>query len=270
MLRLNSHCLDYDNATSNDGMSFRFLTLIPAVGIAALLCGCPNANMYTTPRTTPNGHVTHTIAPEVISWSAKTKTTTNSSGQVVTETESITLPTAPSYHARVGLGDNIDLGIKALNLSSLAADLKINFIKGDSFDMAVAPGVQYFGIFSGGNSAHAIYGHLPLLLGINLGETLTFVLTPGVTYALFTGSTSGDSSQSRLATADGLMGRFGVGLNIRLSKGFAIHPEVSAMRMFKDTENLFITAGIGFQFGKLPFYGKEEVPPAAKPPPPAP
>jgi hypothetical protein len=262
MRRSKTDCLDYDNATSNDGMSFRFLTLIPAVGIAALLCGCPNANMYTTPRTTPAGHVTHTIAPEVISWSAKTPTV-NSSGQVTSDSTSLTLPTAPSYHARIGLTDMMDLGVKALNLSSLAADLKINFLKSESFDMAVAPGVQYFGVFGSGSSAHAIYGHLPLLLGINLGESLTFVLSPGVTYALFTGSVNSTSDRDNLATADGLMGRFGLGLNIRLSKGFAIHPEVSAMRLFKDTENLYITAGIGFQFGTLAKYGIEQ--PAAQP-----
>jgi len=240
-----------------------FAGLLVAV---SCLCGCPHPSTYGTPRTTPPGKIAHTVALEGFNISGNTTTVkSNGAGGTSTSTErqSFTLPTFPTYQIRVGLGDRLDIGGKVANLSSLGLDLKWNFLKSRSFDMAIDPGAQFFAISgstgsssTGANETSTVfifYGHMPVLLGFNLSEDVTIVLSPGAVLSAGSARTSG-GDRDALTTSTGLWGRLGLGFNFRMSKGFALHPEVTAMRQFQDNEVMMVLFGLGFNFGKLPDY----------------
>jgi hypothetical protein len=215
--------------------------------------GCPNPNTYGTPRTVPAGHISHSIAVEAIG--------AHAGGA------SVDLPTAPTYTMRIGAAENLDVGLRVANLTTLGADLKWNFLKGP-FDMAIAPGAQFFyystGTSSGSNSASAsisgTYLHLPLLLGINLTENVTLVPTVGIMYGAVGGSSSvssGDGSNDSVKASSntGVIGRFGFGADFRVSAKFALHPEITIMKGFRErAEGVVYLAGLGFNFGTLPDY----------------
>jgi hypothetical protein len=242
-----------------------------AVGLvvcSAALLGCPNPNTYGVPRTVPAGKVSHTVSLEAFNYSVDQPRPAPGGG-VTTTREGGTLPMLPSYSLRIGAADRIDVGIQLKNLSTLGADLKWNFLKTSSFDMAIDPGFQflYYSIGGGGSSTSVLlfYGHLPLLLGVNLGETATLVFSPGAVFVGGSTSQTTNNIDSRDAAfqATGVWGRFGVGVNIRASEKFAIHPEVTGMRAFDDLATLMIVFGVGFSFGRLPSYapGSENDPP---------
>lgn len=215
---------------------------------ALMLTGCPNPNTYGTPRTTPAGKLSHSIAVEAIGISA----TDGATGEDV----SATLPTAPTYTLRIGLADQLDMGVRASNMTMLGADLKWNFIKGDVFDMAIDPGLQFTSVTINDVSTTLYYLHAPLLFGINAGETLTIVPSVGVSY----GASSATVEQDNASGSTGLMARFGVGFNIRVGRRFALHPEFTALQIVDDEsgdEGLIYMLGLGFNFGNLPNYGPE-------------
>jgi hypothetical protein len=236
-----------------------------AVG-ASLLCGCPNPNIYGTPRTTPQGKIQHIIAPEGISWSIKSP----SAPGVPQQTTSINLPMFPSYHMRYGVSDNVDLGFKALNGSTLGFDAKFNPVRG-GVDVAVAPGLQAvyysFGSSSSGPNGSSsasvsgaiFYFHLPLLLGFNVSDSFAIVATPGVAVALATASAtasgSGDTQSQVTGSGSAFMGRFGLGLNFRASDNFALQPEATLLKGFNDAASTIVVFGLGFNFGHLPVQG---------------
>jgi hypothetical protein len=262
-------------------MSLGKLTKVGAtlalVGGAALLCGCPNPNTYGTPRTTPKGQLAHTVAIEAFHFRFSTNRAVTSGGTTTVQKvdDSVTLPTFPTYQLRYGISDEMDFGIRVANLSTLGGDFKVNFLKSDSFDMAVDPGFQflYIGGVTGSNgqssSATIFTLHLPLLLGLNLGDNFTLVGTPGIVYTIVSGTASSEGS-SAAATNAGVAARFGLGFNIRLSDGFALHPEVTAMKYFQEAEATLILFGLGFNFGRQPKYGKAADPAPAPTPAPAP
>src|SRR5690606_1636437 len=131
---------------------------------------------------------------------------------------------------------------------------KYNFLRGDVLDLAIDPGMQWL---SAGFSVYHI--HVPLLVGLNLSDRVTLVLTPGIMYGINTYSTGNsdlDNDLSRLLSADGLYGRAGLGVNLRITPRFAIHPEVTFLRSFKDDDRdntvsgaMSYMFGIGFNFG---------------------
>jgi hypothetical protein len=222
--------------------------------LLGLLCtGCPNPNLYGTPRTVAPGKVTHTVAVEGFGYRGKEGSVTNSG----------VVPTVPTYALRIGVVDRLDVGLRVANMSSLGADLKLNFLKSESFDMAVAPGGQWFTMsVSAGNSSssvNVVYLHAPLVLGLNLSPDATLVATPGVSYAYASSNTSGDGTKAA-ATSDGVLGRFGIGFQYRITQGFAIHPEVTFMKHLGDNGYLLYLLGFGFNFGRIPTYGETEAP----------
>jgi hypothetical protein len=213
--------------------------------------GCPNPNTYGTPRTTPSGKVAHTLALEGMHLRGDTKST--SGGRTVTETKSYTFPMFPTYQLRVGLHDRVDLGFRVANLSSLGLDVKINFLKSTSFDMAFDPGAQAFYIATDSGSFGVFYGHLPILLGLNLSENVTLVGSPGIVLVGATASSTSGGSDS-ITSAGGVLGRFGIALNARTSRKFAIQPEITGMKQFNDVGGLIIVFGFGLNFGAQPSY----------------
>lgn len=236
-----------------------------ALGALAALCmGCPNPNTYGTPRTTPVGKVQHTIAAEGIglSWDHPTTTVDNSGNTQTTEvSESATLPNFPSYQLRVGVADQLDVGVKLLNMSSVGADVKWNFIKSDAFDMAVVPGFQVFHFSVNDNGYTQFYGNLPLLFGINVGDSVTLVPSAGVTYSLGSANATDADDNSAAYSNGGLWLRGGIGFNFRISPKFAMHPEITFLKNIPDdneADTLLYVFGLGFNFGSLPVYGSPE------------
>lgn len=229
---------------------------VGALGALAMLCtGCPNPNTYGTPRTTPVGKISHTIAAEGFRYSVDT---TRNGGR----TDTGTLPNAPSYQLRVGVLDTLDVGARISNLTSFGADVKWNFIKGDVFDMAFDPGFQVFHLGASSNDATSsytqFYGHVPLIFGINVAESVSIVPTAGVTYGYSSLSGSSGDGTSAAASIDGLMVRAGLGFNFRVSPKFALHPEATYLKYLNkdnDPPISWVIFGLGFNFGNLPQYG---------------
>jgi hypothetical protein len=210
-----------------------------AASVAAVvcLCGCPNPNAYTTPRTLNPGALQWQVAAE--GWGATfNQPVPNSSGVGVhTESVSIFTPTLPSFGIRYGLSDGFELGARVSNLDSLSGDLKVRLLK-STFDLAVDPGVQFYYLSVSttdasnqnvSESAAVFYFHLPVLLGVNFSEGFSVVLSPGVTYALATATVNAGNNTQQAAGSTGLMARGGIGFDIRFSKKFALHPEFTVL-----------------------------------------
>jgi hypothetical protein len=219
--------------------------------IAALCTGCPNPNTYGTPRTTPVGKISHTVAMEGFRYAVNN--------------ENAAAPSLPTYQLRVGALDTLDVGARVSNLTSFGADVKWNFIKSDVFDMAIDPAFQIFHIStsSGGASGSftEVFGHFPLIMGVNVADSVTIVPSVGVTYGNASTTTSSSDTSDQAASIDGLMMRGGLGFNFRISPKFAMHPEVTYLKLLnKDTDPSisWIVFGLGFNFGNLPHYGAAE------------
>ena len=244
---------------------------VGAIGVAAALCtGCPNPQIYGTPRTTPVGKIQHTVAGEGFGFNIKYPEVRNADGTTSTRpSDSATLPNLPTYQLRVGVADTVDIGVRLANMTSLGADVKWNFIKGDTFDMAAVPGFQVFHIGSSGGGATAgytqFYANLPLVFGINLSDAVTIVPTAGVTYGLNSATVVSEDDSSAASSVDGMMLRGGLGFNFRISPKFAMHPEITMLKFLNKDEHPSVTLflfGLGFNFGNLPGYGSTEAPPA--------
>jgi hypothetical protein len=234
------------------------------VGAVVVLCGCPNPNTYQTPRTLDPGAIQVNIAAEGIGASY-------GGG-------SVWAPMLPSVGVRVGVADGLDLGFREQNFDSLGADAKIRLVKG-SFDLALDPGLQVFYANIDSEGLGVFYFHLPVLLGFNVSRNVSIVASPGVVYDLLTASNvSGGGGVTGSASASGFLGRLGLGVDFRVSKKLAIHPEVTVMDNFGDGGTIWVF-GIGFNVGAQPDYSDlgdgpdaKGVPleaPAGPPPPPA-
>ena len=218
------------------------------------LLGCPNPNTYGTPRTVPAGQGQHTIAAEAIYVSSR-------SGGDGSPRETEGLPMFPTYQYRHGLTDTLDIGARAPNLSGLGVDLKWNFVRG-RFDLAIDPGAQWAYV-PVGDGFHVFYLHAPLLAGFNVTRRVTIVLTPGAVFAVEAGKPP-PVRHTLITQGSSVLGRLGVGLNLRLGRHFALMPEVTAMRAFNDTAGVVVVGGIGIKLGAQPLMDGEttEVPPA--------
>jgi hypothetical protein len=219
--------------------------LVVSVGMtacAASLCGCPNPNTYGTPRTLPPGKVQIVASLEGVGISETTGT--NAAGDKVTT--SAYDPTFPSVGVRIGLADSVDLGLKIAQLSSLGADVKLNFLRSRWFDMAVDPGVQGAYLSAGGTSLGIFYFNVPLLLGINFTHSTTLVLTPGFTYLLATASTTDTSGTSSYVSGSAPLARFGVGFNFRVGSVLSIQPEITGLKGFNNSDATLWNFGVGF------------------------
>jgi hypothetical protein len=208
--------------------------------------------------------VQHTLAVEGIGISFDQKVP-DGNGGTRTRSDGGTAPNFPSYQLRIGVADEVDVGVKVLNMTSIGADVKWNFIKGDTFDMAVVPGFQAFHASVNGSGFTQFWGNLPLLFGINVSDSVTIVPAAGVTYALSSGSVTDSDDNSAAFSEGGLWVRGGLGFNFRISPKFAMHPEITFLKNMpgdNEVDALLYVFGLGFNFGALPVYGSPE--PAAK------
>jgi hypothetical protein len=242
------------------------------VGLGLLATGCPNPNLYGTPRTTPAGKGAGFVALEGFGWSVKTKKIVPQNDTWnPDQTYTGKLPMAPSFGGRFGIAERFDMGLRLSGFTTPGADVKWNFLRTDVLDLAVDAGAEY-ALFS------AFRVHLPLLVGLNFSEKVSLVLLPGVMYGMSTldDRISEDSTFRTVTSTGGWYGRAGVGLNIRFNRKVAIQPEITFVKAFKQEQDeifddvLVYNFGLGLSFGNLPEYGPPE--PTAPPPtlPPAP
>lgn len=220
---------------------------------AAMLTGCPDPNTYGTPRTLDPGKVQVVIAPEAFGATYK-----DTNGQ----TQSGFFPTTPTVGMRVGVANGIDIGARAPNLAGVGVDGKFRLLKG-GVDLAIDPGAQ-FNYFSatatnGSNSTSTsiaiVWLHLPLLVGFNVSHAVSIVATPGFVYGIVSGETSATSgAQGSGSASSGVGARLGLGFDFRLSNSVALHPEVTGMRFFGNSQSLVYSTGLGIVFVNLPDY----------------
>jgi hypothetical protein len=232
----------------------------PALGLFLCglcgLCGCPNPNAYTVPRTLTPGDTQFTLAPEVFAYDFKQQ----NGGSAVGAT-----PTGPSFGFRYGVSDRFDFGARLSSMLSPTVDGKIQLARG-AVDVALDPGAQLLYVTlsltgvtnatSATNQPRALVLDLyaPVLVGFNLSSSLTVVLSPGIGYAFATPLAESKNNSTNAAQAAGFMGRMGFGLDIRYSDQFAIHPEVTVMRVFDPAQSFIGVLGVGFNFGAMPDY----------------
>jgi hypothetical protein len=254
---------------------------VASAGLVLALSGCPNPNTYTTPRTIDPGKVEWQVAPEVIAANYNAAYgSTDANGNPIKTNVSSVWPMLPTVGARIGVAEGLEIGLRLPNQEPLAGDVKIRLLKG-SFDVALDPGLQlYYGSVNGSGFA-VVYLHAPVLLGINLSEKVSLVLSPGLVYAQNSASNTFPTGVAGASTAAGFMARLGVGFDFRISHKFAIHPEVTLVRQFTGSQDLlFCVGGIGFNFGAQPDYSdlarahppqvEAPIPPAAPAAPAAP
>ncbi|WP_437736097.1 hypothetical protein [Sorangium sp. So ce1335] len=232
----------------------RLLAFLAVLLVGSLLCGCPNPNSYGTPRTVAPGKIAHSVSLESYGYIGEVQDLVEdpSTGETTTRPRKVSVfaPNLPSYQLRAGLTDMLDIGAHLHNLTSFGVDLKVNPVRG-VFDLAVDPGLQYFFLTASNSSAHVLYLHAPLMLGVNPVDWFSIVVTPGVTYGLASGNVVG--SDEVVSVSDGLLFRGSLGFQFRTSDSFAIHPEITMMKRLEGT-GLVYNFGIGFNFGALPSY----------------
>ncbi|HLK88728.1 MAG TPA: hypothetical protein VKZ18_02475 [Polyangia bacterium] len=251
------------------GLALRtgFLAALPLL----FLTGCPNPNTYTTPRTIGSGNIQHSLAAEAWGFSIPA-----SSAYSTGETLSATFPTLPTYTLRIGLGDSWEIAARLANMSSLGGEIKWNFLRSGTLDLAIDPSIQYFhlSVSDSNNSNTSLsvgYLHLPILVGINFSRAVSLVLTPGVTYGFASATDSSTTSGTNQAEATtGAIARFGIGFDFRMTSSFALHPEITFLRGLGTEQTILYMFGLGFNFGSMPNYDDVGGGPAPAPPPSAP
>ncbi len=225
-----------------------------------------NPSSYGTPRTTPIGKVPQSLSWEYFSFRRATPNPHPnpevSYFEPYEDQTSDNLPAVPSFGLRYGLGDRLDIGFRLANASSLGSDLKWNFFRSDVLDLALDPGVQSFLLTGGAESGDAIVPHLflnsPLSLGINASPEFSIVPSVGLAYGFTIGDPGANGTFERVSTIDASFLQAGIGLDLRLTESFAIHPEISMLRSLSsdnDAKIRWYTFGVGFKWGALPDYG---------------
>lgn len=241
-------------------------------GLVFLLAGCPNPNTYTTPRTLHPRQVQWQLAPEVIGVDyAARYGSTDARGNLVKTNVSSVWPMLPTFGARIGVAEGLEIGLRAPNLEPLAGDVKIRLLKG-RLDVALDPGFQFYYGSANGSGFAVVSLQAPVFFGINLSEDVSLVVSPGLVYADNTASVVVASGVTGSSTAEGFMARLGMGFDFRVDRKLAIHPEVTFVRQFTGSQDLLLcVGGIGFNFGAQPDYSNlARAPnPVAAPRPPA-
>jgi hypothetical protein len=184
--------------------------------------------------------------------------------------------TLPTYALRVGLAQRVDLGFRLASIFSPGVDAKAHFLRTPFVDVAVDPGVQVIPYaipgfpFSGlGLTARA---DLPLVMGVNLTDTVTAILAPGMVYqwgdalpvecidafaaaahlekGWCMGQAEGFTHVGHHSAPAGWWQRFGLGLRVELGadRGVAVQPEVTVLRSTEREEALLLSAGLGISF----------------------
>ncbi len=223
------------------------------MGAAALACSVPRA--YQSPRTTPPGQISHSLAFEI--------------GQgffqdTDREEETLIAPEGYSpatYTLRVGLAERWEVAGSFGSLL-LASEVKWNFLRSELVDAALAPRAQYYEplVFSG-PTRELVTLSLPLPIALNWNRELTLIASPTFAYAAGKRDAASDVEGETIEPAhhehDFLAGG-GLDLQLRANSKLAFQPGVTFYRRLSNGE-LRWQFGIAFSWGRMPYYG--DVPP---------
>jgi hypothetical protein len=228
---------------------------LPLAAAACAAFACVNPNTYATPRTVPPNRLDFLVAPEVSGFG----------GELDGASEFARLvPTLPTIGVRYGLSERWDIGGRFSNLTGTSADIKWNPVRTAAFDLALAPGLQFYEVFGVGDSdvdnpsdesISVLIVHLPLMAGLNLSRSLSLVPTLGVSYAFAPDPPLGASDIELSQVVHGAFARAGLGIDLRLSDAVALHPEATALYGIGEMDGYLVyMVGLGFVFGALPEY----------------
>jgi hypothetical protein len=194
--------------------------------------GCANPNLHTTPRATPVGRVTSFVAP-----------------QLIARPELQQRVYGVQLGGRYGLASRLDAGART-NFGSFAFDLKWNAVRGQRFDLALDAGLQLM--------PSTLYVDLPVLLGINLSDSVSILPTTGIMLgegrqpSLDIDKTEAEDVRHS-QRAGRLFLRAGLGAQFRVSSDFAVNPELTYLVPTEGSVAEYLVFGLGFCFGKLPY-----------------
>jgi hypothetical protein len=235
------------------------LASAPVAAFAVLLGGCPSPSLYTTPRTLDPGSLQGQVSIEGFgAVFQQTTQTVNSNGTTTSQraTVSTITPSPPTMGFRYGVADGFEVGARLTGFSSLAGDAKFRLLKGP-IDLAVDPGMQAIDLGGATSAATGavLYFNLPLLVGINLSEALSLVLSPGAVYCAATQNLAEFSDHTQAAfVSSGMLARLGVGVDIRTGRKQSVQPEITVMKSFQGNESLMYFFGVGLNIGAQPDY----------------
>jgi hypothetical protein len=225
-------------------LAMRTLAGFVLIAVTIGLFGCPNPNTYASARTLPADDVQVVVAAET--YVLIDDGFAGGSAEIT--------PSLPTLGLRYGASDSVDVGVRAVNMASAAADTKVQLMRG-RLDLALDPGVQWYRgegrIEPEGQdiSINIFDVHMPILVGWNINKRASLVVSPGVSF--------------RTAIVDGVehewFGIAGVGLNLRVTKSFALHPQITAAWALDDAEGTII-GGLGFTFGGQPGFDDLDAP----------
>jgi len=209
----------------------RPLTVTGFLGTTTLLCGCPNPNAYTVPRTLDPGGVQFTVAPRYTDSASRAPRLPRATAPP--RRRPSRAPCRRSRRSACASGSLTGSSSARACPTSTPSRRRQDPDAAWELDLAIDPGVQFIYLTtsstdSRGNSVSASSGitylHLPLLVGWNLSDSATLVASPGVVYTIATATLNVSNDAQQAGTASGFMGRLGFGVDIRTGKHFALHP----------------------------------------------
>lgn len=203
-----------------------------ALGLAAsiLSTGCLSAGGFATPRT---------VAPREVSFVAGGSVALRPDG----DQQEAQIPVG-SFGLRTGLTEDLDLGGHITTAGLLRVDIKYNPLRSNWVDLAAAPGLwaAFFPNDQGGKESPALIGaDVPLVLGVNLGKSVTLAPSFGPGFAASPGT------GARVFYLRG-----SIGLRFRVADSLWLHPEIATLcdpAFSRPSETSF---GFGFAFGAQP------------------
>ncbi len=206
-----------------------------------LLGGCTGAQRYGVPRTLAPGDLAHHVSVDVGEF---TPGKSCDDGRGCTRDEG-TLAPVPSWTLRAGIDEGVEMGVGVGADLSVGLDVKVELLRSRSFDLALDPGLTFWG--NGGSDfadspGPAAAVMLPLLAGVNLGP-VTLVPGGGV------GLVAAGRETGRFTWAGSLATFF------RLGTGMALAPAATVFRAPHDEDGVRLVGGLGLVLGDLPAYG---------------
>ena len=208
----------------------------------AAACGVPRP--YSTPRTTPAGRISHSVAVE-----ASDAAFGKQNEDELVAPEGWLGP--GTYTLRVGVFERWEAAASVGTLL-LAGEVKFNFLRSRFVDAAAAPRVQYYQPLF--DDAELTTLSLPVLWGINVTRRVTFIAVPTLAYAYSRGLVTYDAETDTNEPAEneqGAVAALATDVSLRCTPGFAIQPGFTLFRALSRDDYRW-QIGLGFNFGALP------------------
>jgi len=202
------------------------------LSLAGFLSACIGSTTYHTATPIPEGTIEIGVMPGVYG--------------VATDGGSITVPNL-EFGLRTGLTENMDLGVR-INGITLTTDLNIAVINDPGFALSINPAISILYLGLGDASFLWTFTTVGILADVvkTEGFTLMTGLKPGFIY--LSGSVD-DGDDDVSASVNGFTMGLTVGAKFRLTKNFALMPNVDVMTPVDNFgEGIIFNAGIGLLF----------------------